>query len=98
MIQEKLKTIINSQVNGAFPSDLLEQCAQYVMENSFAEGSNPSWERYEDAVGYMIDIPLYQTIDIFPLVNDFLTINAPEAWFKPMFMTKKERDEAGMTF
>ena len=97
-IQEKLKNIINAQVNSAFPQDLLEQCAQYVMENSFAEGSVPSWEAFERTVGDMLNVPMFQSMNIFPLVNNFLFQNAPQAWFKPTFMTKQERFDAGMNF
>ena len=46
----------------------------------------------------MIKIPMFQTMDIFPKVLKFLEENAPEAWFKPMFMSAEQRKEQGMDF
>jgi hypothetical protein len=68
------------------------------MENSFEENSSASWKAYDNTVGDMLDVPMYQSMNIFPLVNAFLFQNAPQAWFKPMFMTKQERFDAGMNF
>ena len=38
-IKEKVKTIINSQVMNAFPSNLLDECAEYVMRDTFAHNT-----------------------------------------------------------
>ena len=97
-MKEILKTIINGPVMGAFPSQLLDECAEYVMNHSFAEGSTPSWEAYKRVMSDMIYVPMFQIMEIHPKVLAFLNESAPQAWFKPMFMTKAQREAEGMNF